>query len=48
MELLVVIAIIVLLGLASALGWTTDSRDSADWTPSEDGRRARRLQPRRP
>jgi len=29
----------VLLALASALGWTVDSRDSADWAPTVDGHR---------
>lgn len=33
------VLLIVLLGLASQLGWSTDSRDSADWKPSEDGAR---------
>ncbi|MGC5334428.1 hypothetical protein [Micromonospora sp. DT62] len=31
----------VLLALASAAGLTADSRDSADWKPSDDGRRWR-------
>jgi hypothetical protein len=47
MELLVLLAFFALLALASALGWTKDSRDSADWTPSDDGRRRPRLLPRR-
>jgi hypothetical protein len=42
MELFVLL-FFVLLALASALGWTADSRDSADWAPTVDGRR----QPRR-
>jgi hypothetical protein len=33
----------VLLAVFSALGWTADSRDGADWTPTAAGRR----QPRR-
>jgi hypothetical protein len=43
MELLILVALLVLLGAASALGLTTDSRDGADWFASVDGRR----QPRR-
>ncbi|MFC7527308.1 hypothetical protein [Actinoplanes sp. GCM10030250] len=30
----------VLLFLASVAGLTSDSRDSADWKPTQDGRRA--------
>ena len=33
---------IILVVLASALGRTTDSRDSADWKPTTDGTRAGR------
>jgi hypothetical protein len=29
----------LMLALASAFGWTADSRDSADWAPTLDGRR---------
>jgi hypothetical protein len=47
MELLVLLGLFVLLALASALGWTADSRDSADWTPSDDGHRRPRLRLRR-
>ena len=43
MELLVLLAFLVLLAVASALGWTADSRDSADWTPSDEGRRQSKL-----
>ncbi|MDT4987143.1 MAG: hypothetical protein QOI74_1237 [Micromonosporaceae bacterium] len=43
MELLVVVALLTLLGAASALGLSTDSRDGADWFASVDGQR----QPRR-
>jgi hypothetical protein len=43
MELFVLLAFFLLLTLASVLGWTADSRDSADWTPSNEGRRRRRL-----
>jgi hypothetical protein len=39
MELLLVLAFIVFLGLASSFGLTVDSRDSADWKPTNDGRR---------
>jgi hypothetical protein len=39
---LVFLAFIALLVLASALGWTADSRDSADWAPSVNGNRAAR------
>jgi hypothetical protein len=41
MELLLFFAFILLLALASALGLTVDSRDSADWKPTNDGRRWR-------
>jgi hypothetical protein len=44
MELVVVVLFFVLLGLASSLGLTTDSRDSADWKPSNHGERAPRWQ----
>jgi hypothetical protein len=43
MELLVLLAFFLLLALASALGWTADSRDSADWKSSNEGQRRRRL-----
>ncbi|MEH1127050.1 hypothetical protein [Micromonospora sp. CPCC 206061] len=42
MELLVLLLFFVVLGLASRFGWTQDSRDSADWKPSEGGRRRSR------
>jgi hypothetical protein len=29
----------VMITLAGIFGWVSDSRDSADWRPSEDGRR---------
>jgi hypothetical protein len=38
MELLL-LAIFILLAVASAAGWTADSRDGADWAPSADGQR---------
>jgi hypothetical protein len=41
MELLFFILFLLLLGLASAAGLTTDSRDSADWKPTAGGRRWR-------
>jgi hypothetical protein len=43
MELLVFVVFLILLSVASAAGWTADSRDGADWSASVDGRR----QPRR-
>jgi hypothetical protein len=39
---LVLLAFVVILVVASALGWTADSRDGADWAPSTDGARAAR------
>ena len=42
MELLVVLLFFVLIALASALGLTADSRDSADWKPSHAGARESR------
>ncbi len=36
MELLVIF-FILLVFLAALLGWTSDSRDSADWRPTERG-----------
>jgi len=41
---LFVIGFIGLLVAFAAVGWVADSRDSADWTPTEDGfRRPRPL-----
>jgi hypothetical protein len=37
MELLVFLGFFVLLAVASALGLTADSRDGADWSPTDDG-----------
>jgi hypothetical protein len=37
MELVLFIAFFALLALASAAGFTVDSRDSADWKPSRGG-----------
>ncbi|WP_158603550.1 hypothetical protein [Micromonospora radicis] len=39
MELLFLLLFLLFLGSASALGLTVDSRDSADWKPSDGGRR---------
>ncbi|RKN42732.1 hypothetical protein [Micromonospora endolithica] len=41
MEFLFLLAFFALLGVASATGLTADSRDSADWKPTEGGRRWR-------
>jgi len=38
--LLVLLAFFLLLGVASALGLSVDSRDGADWRPSAGGFRA--------
>jgi hypothetical protein len=43
MEILVFFALLVLLGFASHRGWTVDSRDGADWQPTNDGVRAPRV-----
>jgi hypothetical protein len=37
MELLVFAAFFVVLAVLSALGWVADSRDGADWTPTDNG-----------
>lgn len=42
MEVLVLTVILLLLGLASHLGWTVDSRDNADWKPIQNGYRITR------
>jgi len=42
MELFVLLLFFVVLAIASLFGWTSDSRDSADWKPSEAGRRRSR------
>jgi hypothetical protein len=39
MEIFVFATLFVLLALASMLGLTADSRDSADWKPSRGGHR---------
>jgi hypothetical protein len=39
---LFVVSFIVLIALASALGFVADSRDSADWKPTDHGVRAAR------
>ncbi|MEU8406955.1 hypothetical protein AB0C19_12195 [Micromonospora sp. NPDC048842] len=41
MEFLFILLFLVLLAGASAAGLTVDSHDSADWKPSDDGRRWR-------
>jgi hypothetical protein len=41
MELFIAL-FLVLIALASALGFVADSRDSADWKPSSNGVRAAR------
>lgn len=41
MEFLFILLFLVLLATASAAGLTVDSHDSADWKPSDDGRRWR-------
>jgi hypothetical protein len=42
MEVLFLAAFLLLLGVAAELGWTVDSRDGADWAPTNDGRRVER------
>jgi hypothetical protein len=37
MELLFILAIFAAFALASAVGWTADTHDSADWKPSVGG-----------
>jgi hypothetical protein len=34
----IVLIFLLALGLAALLGWTTDSRDGADWAPPRDCR----------
>lgn len=41
MEFLLLLFFLVALTLASAFGLTADTRDSADWKPTEEGRRWR-------
>lgn len=36
------VGFVALLSVASALGWTKDSRDGSDWTASDGGMRVRR------
>jgi hypothetical protein len=40
MILLVFTAFFALLTVLSLLGWTADSRDNADWAPTQNGLRA--------
>jgi hypothetical protein len=42
MELLLLVAFFIVLAVASAAGWTADSRDGADWTPTVNGNRVAR------
>ncbi|MFC0002663.1 hypothetical protein [Micromonospora siamensis] len=39
MTFLLLLLLLLALAVASAAGLTTDSRDSADWKPTADGRR---------
>ncbi|MEH0841395.1 hypothetical protein V6U81_03235 [Micromonospora sp. CPCC 205711] len=39
MEFLLFLLFLLGLAVASAAGLTTDTHDSADWKPSDDGRR---------
>lgn len=39
MELLLLLLFLVVLAVASAAGLTADSHDSADWKPTDQGRR---------
>jgi hypothetical protein len=41
MIVLLLLLFLLLLGAASGLGLAADSRDSADWKPTDDGRRWR-------
>ncbi|MEJ3742188.1 hypothetical protein WEI85_02650 [Actinomycetes bacterium KLBMP 9797] len=43
MELLMLLLFFVVLAIAQIFGWTRDSRDSADWKPSDEGRRRTRF-----
>jgi hypothetical protein len=44
MGLLLVLVFFAVIAMAGARGWVADSRDYADWRPSDDGAR---LSPRR-
>lgn len=39
---LLILSVFVLLAIASALGWSVDTRDGADWAPSANGFRVTR------
>ncbi|MEH0934407.1 hypothetical protein V6U80_04510 [Micromonospora sp. CPCC 205543] len=39
MGILLLLLLLVVLAVASAAGLTADTRDSADWKPSDQGRR---------
>ncbi|WP_432908511.1 hypothetical protein ACQP1S_29860 [Micromonospora matsumotoense] len=41
MEFLLLLFFLLALAVASAFGLTADTRDSADWKPTEEGRRWR-------
>ena len=41
MAVLLFLLLVLFLVVASAVGLATDSRDSADWKPTDDGRRWR-------
>ncbi|PWU48001.1 hypothetical protein DLE60_22575 [Micromonospora globispora] len=41
MAVLLLLLLVLFLVVASALGLTADSRDSADWKPTDEGRRWR-------
>jgi hypothetical protein len=43
---LVLLLFFIVITVAAAFGWTADSRDSADWKPTESGRRAPRFRTR--
>ena len=38
-SLIMFAVVLMILGLASHLGWSTDSRDSADWKSTNNGTR---------
>lgn len=43
---LVLLLFFIAITVAAAFGWTADSRDSADWKPTDNGRRAPRIRTR--
>ena len=42
MAMVLLVAFLLVLSVASVTGWTVDSRDGADWTPTDGGRRCPR------